>query len=141
MLRPKLLCKDITETPFFVVDRAGELVPRHSVYYIVPYDSAALQPLEEYLNSDEAGAWLRAHCQRAANGYLPVAESRAQAAAVAGLGCRVRGCASIIRQAQARHERLSSVEQLAEFRRRRELVVPQCHDVRARKRSATIIVL
>ena len=72
MLRPKLIAKDITETPFFVVDRRGDLVPRHSVYYIVPRDSAALEPLAEYLNGDEASAWLRANCQRAANGYFRV---------------------------------------------------------------------
>jgi len=70
LLRPKLLCKDITEEPFFVVDRDGVLVPRHSVYYIVPADPADLEPLAEYLNSAEARAWLRAHCQRAANGFL-----------------------------------------------------------------------
>lgn len=70
MLRPKLLCKDITEAPFFVSDPAGELVPRHTVYYAVPADPADLEPLAAYLNSEPARAWLRAHCQRAANGYL-----------------------------------------------------------------------
>jgi hypothetical protein len=70
MLRPKLLCKDITEEPFFVVDHSGHLVPRHSVYYIVPADPVELEPLAGYLNSDEARAWLRAHCQRAANGFF-----------------------------------------------------------------------
>ena len=70
MLRPKLLCKDITEQPFFVVDHSGRLVPRHSVYYIVPADPNDLEPLARYLNSGEARAWLRAHCQRAANGFI-----------------------------------------------------------------------
>lgn len=70
MLRPKLLCKDITEAPFFVVDDAGDLVPRHTVYYAVPADPADLEPLAAYLNSEPAREWLRAHCQRAANGYL-----------------------------------------------------------------------
>lgn len=70
MLRPKLLCKDITEEPFFVVDHGGRLVPRHSVYYVVPADPNDLEPLARYLNSGEARAWLRAHCQRAANGFL-----------------------------------------------------------------------
>lgn len=70
MLRPKLLCKDITEEPFFVLDTAGDLVPRHSVYYVVPADERDLEPLAAYLNSAPARAWLRAHCQRAANGYL-----------------------------------------------------------------------
>jgi hypothetical protein len=70
MLRPKLLCKDITEEPFFVLDTAGCLVPRHSVYYVVPAAQGDLLPLAEYLNSEPARAWLRAHCQRAANGFL-----------------------------------------------------------------------
>ena len=70
MLRPKLLCKDITEVPFFVPDLQGHLVPRHSVYYVVPAVGAALHPLSEHLNSGEVTSWLRAHCQRAANGYL-----------------------------------------------------------------------
>lgn len=70
MLRPKLLCKDITETPFFVVDEVGSIVPRHSVYYVVPADPADLHPLAAYLNSPEARDWMRAHCQRAAKGFL-----------------------------------------------------------------------
>lgn len=70
MLRPKLLCKDITAEPFFVEDTEGILVPRHSVYYVVPRDPRMLSPLAAYLNSDGAVEWLRAHCQRAANGFL-----------------------------------------------------------------------
>lgn len=70
MLRPKLLCKDITEVPFFVVDEDGTIVPRHSVYYIVPADPADLHPLALFLNSPEARDWMRAHCQRAAKGFL-----------------------------------------------------------------------
>lgn len=68
--RPKLLCKDITPTPYFVADETGEIIPRHSVYYVVPADPCALGPLQAYLNSDTAGTWLRANCQRAANGFL-----------------------------------------------------------------------
>lgn len=70
VLRPKLLCKDITEEPFFVVDEHGSIVPRHSVYYIVPADARDLAPLAEYLNSPVAAEWMRAHCQRAAQGFL-----------------------------------------------------------------------
>lgn len=70
MLRPKLLCKDITETPFFVLDEAGSIVPRHSVYYVVPADPADLHPLAAYLNSPDAQDWMRAHCQRASKGFL-----------------------------------------------------------------------
>lgn len=72
MLRPKLLCKDITERPYFVLDVAGDIVPRHSVYYIVPKNPADLVPLAEYLNSPAVENWLRSHCQRAANGFLRV---------------------------------------------------------------------
>ena len=70
MQRPKLLCKDITAEPYFWADPAGKLIPCHSVYYIVPRDPNLLDPLREYLNGPEAGAWLRAHCQRAANNFL-----------------------------------------------------------------------
>jgi adenine-specific DNA-methyltransferase len=70
ILRPKILCKDITSRPFFVADETGRLVPRHSVYYIVPTDPGQLDRLCEYLNSPLATAWLGAHCQRAANGFL-----------------------------------------------------------------------
>lgn len=70
MRRPKLLCKDITESPFFVVDREGTIVPRHSVYYVVPVNPNDLESLAEYLNSPPVTAWLHAHCQRAAGGFL-----------------------------------------------------------------------
>lgn len=70
LLQPKLLCKDITATPFFVLDRAGEIVPRHSVYYMVPATAGRLEEIGQYLNSPAAQGWLRDHCQRAANGFL-----------------------------------------------------------------------
>lgn len=70
MLRPKLLCKDIAATPQFWTDAGGRIVPRHSVYYLVPNDASLLGPLAVYLNGPEAKAWLEANCQRAANGYL-----------------------------------------------------------------------
>jgi SAM-dependent methyltransferase len=70
ILRPKILCKDITEKPRFWIDRKGVLVPRHSVYYIVPLAPTALDELCSFLNSAETSHWLRKHCQRAANGFL-----------------------------------------------------------------------
>jgi hypothetical protein len=70
ILRPKILCKDITEKPHFWIDRKGALVPRHSVYYIVPEDAAIIDRLCEHLNSAEVADWLYEHCQRAANGFL-----------------------------------------------------------------------
>jgi len=70
LLKPKLLCKDIGVTPFFVADREGSVVPRHSLYYLVPSVSTGIDVLSEYLNSAAAQEWLRAHCQRAAKGFL-----------------------------------------------------------------------
>ena len=70
MRRPKLLCKDIAAEPHFWADPQGTFIPCHSVYYIVPHDPGLLIDLRDYLNSPEAGAWLRANCHRAANNFL-----------------------------------------------------------------------
>jgi adenine-specific DNA-methyltransferase len=70
ILRPKILCKDISPVPRFWVDRSGSLVPRHSVYYIVPKHADHIDNLCQYLNSEQVATWLTTHCQRAANGFL-----------------------------------------------------------------------
>ena len=102
ILRPKILCKDIGETPHFWIDRSGEIVPRHSVYYIVPRESATIDVIADYLRSPSAHEWLRRNCQRAAKGFLrlqshvlqrlPVPDNVARAAAggrpVLGAGAR-----------------------------------------------------
>lgn len=54
----------------YVLDQRGRIVPRHSVYYVVPSDPNDLAPLATFLNSTEATDWLRAHCQRAAKGFF-----------------------------------------------------------------------
>jgi hypothetical protein len=68
--KPKILCKDITSRPWFVADESGDIIPRHSVYYLVPNDPGRLHELCEYLNSEVVSDYLNAHCQRAANGFL-----------------------------------------------------------------------
>ena len=70
ILRPKILCKDICERPHFVADYSGDIVPRHSVYYIVPHDPASIPAMLDYLRSDRALRWLQANAQRAAKGFL-----------------------------------------------------------------------
>ncbi|MFI5363236.1 MAG: Eco57I restriction-modification methylase domain-containing protein [Elusimicrobiota bacterium] len=70
VLRPKLLCKDITSRPYFWVDREGVVLPRHSVYYVVPKHAEILDDLADYLNSPAASRWLTQECQRAANGFI-----------------------------------------------------------------------
>jgi adenine-specific DNA-methyltransferase len=70
ILQPKILFKDIAETPHFWVDWTGDVVPRHSVYYLVPPDGHALMVLLNYLESSSAHEWIRENCQRAAKGYL-----------------------------------------------------------------------
>lgn len=69
LLRPKILCKDIASEPRFWVDRSGDIVPRHSVYYIVPHHSIDLDRLAAFLNSDPVRDWLEGRCHRAANGF------------------------------------------------------------------------
>ena len=78
--QPKLLCKDITSNPRFWIDRTGEIVPRHSVYYTVPARSRDLDALADWLNSEPVRARLRMRCQRAQNGSL-----RLQASALRSL--------------------------------------------------------
>lgn len=70
ILTPKILCKDIAPAPRFWFDRSGEVVPRHSVYYIIPKPDVNVSKLLAFLNGPDATAWLRANCQRAANGFL-----------------------------------------------------------------------
>jgi SAM-dependent methyltransferase len=70
VLRPKLLCKDITAKPFFIPDYDGGIIPRHSVYYIVPRDPSCLDELARHMNSPASIEWLQMHCQRAAKGFL-----------------------------------------------------------------------
>lgn len=75
ILRPKILFKDITKEPYFWIDRAGDVIPLHSVYYIVPERDDQLDPLCNWLNGPEARRWLEANCQRAANGFLRLQSS------------------------------------------------------------------
>jgi hypothetical protein len=70
LLRPKILWPDVAKTPAFYVDAVGLVVPRHSVYYLVPRYRRLLRPLAEYLNGEAARKWIAAHAQRAASGYL-----------------------------------------------------------------------
>jgi tRNA1(Val) A37 N6-methylase TrmN6 len=70
ILRPKIIWRDVAPEPAFYIDEREQAIPRHSVYYLVPKDPGMLHALAEYLNSPEVRAWLRARCQRAANGYL-----------------------------------------------------------------------
>jgi len=69
ILRPKILWSDIAREPAFFVDVEGRVVPRHSVYYLVPKDPKIIPRLVAYLNGGAAREWLKRHCQRAANGY------------------------------------------------------------------------
>lgn len=72
ILRPKILCKDITPEPHFWIDRDGGFIPRHTVYYAVPREGVDIPSLLSYLNSDTAVKWLKGSCQRAANGFYRV---------------------------------------------------------------------
>jgi len=70
VLRPKILFRDMAKEPKFWIDRNGDIIPRHSVYYLVPKGELPLGDLVEYLNSPAAKEWMDGHCQRAAKGYM-----------------------------------------------------------------------
>lgn len=69
ILQPKIVCKDVADEPRFWADREGTVVPRHSVYYVIPEEQVDLESLLTYLNSDEAQAWIEAHAQKAHNDF------------------------------------------------------------------------
>lgn len=70
LLQPKIIFKDIAKEPKFWAERSGEIVPRHTVYYIVPEERVSFEELLDYVNGPVAKEWMVAHCQRAANGFL-----------------------------------------------------------------------
>lgn len=70
LLQQKILFRDIASTPQFWLDDAGTIIPRHSVYYILPKNGIDITELRTYLNSPEVARWLHANCQRAHSGYL-----------------------------------------------------------------------
>ena len=72
LIQPKILCKDICERPEFWLDAEGTIIPRHTVYYIVPKVPAQLEAIIAFLGSPAAQTWLMDHAQRAANGFLRV---------------------------------------------------------------------
>jgi hypothetical protein len=69
ILQEKLLFRDVTKSPRFWLDEAGDIVPRHSVYYIIP-DGVDPRKLQSYLNSPPVTQWLHAKCDHARNEYL-----------------------------------------------------------------------
>jgi len=69
ILQPKILTRDIGAEPQFWLDESGDVVPRHTVYYLIPEPHVNMRELLEYLNGPEAAAWLKANCQRAHNDY------------------------------------------------------------------------
>ncbi|WP_263818820.1 Eco57I restriction-modification methylase domain-containing protein [Salinibacter sp.] len=70
LLQPKIVFKDIEKEPRFWAERKGDIIPRHSVYYLVPDQGVSFDGLLTYLNSPIAQEWMEANCQRAANGFL-----------------------------------------------------------------------
>lgn len=70
LLRPKIVFKDIAREPRFWPEHKGTVIPKHSVYYLVPKSNVPFSELLDYLNSSKARRWMEAHCQNAANGFL-----------------------------------------------------------------------
>lgn len=72
ILKPKIVCKDVTNEPEFWAETDGNVIPRHSVYYIVPKDHVKLDKLLTYLNSDEAAKWIEANAQKAYTDHIRI---------------------------------------------------------------------
>ena len=75
ILQPKVLCKDIGRAPRFWLDEHGAIVPRHTVYYLVPKPGVDIRQLAEHLSTEESCVWLSHNCQRAANGFVRLQSS------------------------------------------------------------------
>lgn len=69
ILQPKIVCKDIADEPEFWADYEGTVVPRHSVYYLLPKDHVEIDDLLDYLNSERARTWIKANAQKAHNDF------------------------------------------------------------------------
>ncbi|MDG5821429.1 Eco57I restriction-modification methylase domain-containing protein [Natronococcus sp. A-GB7] len=72
MLRPKIVCKDVAKEPEFWGEPEGTVIPRHSVYYIVPKSHIELDNLLTYLNSEEAKKWIEANAQKAYTDHVRI---------------------------------------------------------------------
>ena len=70
ILRPKILWPDIAREPAFYADMQGTIIPRHTVYYLVPKNPEIIPRLLQYLNSGAVKEWVKQRCQKAANGYI-----------------------------------------------------------------------
>lgn len=68
VLQSKILCPDIAEEPKFWVEGEGNVIPRHSVYYIIP-DTVSLPKLHDYLTTPQVQQWIEANAQKAHNDY------------------------------------------------------------------------
>ncbi len=69
LLQPKIVFKDIAKEPRFWAEKKGTVVPKHSVYYLIPKEDVPFDELLEYLNSPKARLWMESNCQKAANGF------------------------------------------------------------------------
>ena len=75
LLCPKILVKDITDKPEFYIDEQGIIIPRHTVYYIIPDADYRLKELCAFLRSEFACAWLKANSQKASGGCIRIQAS------------------------------------------------------------------
>lgn len=60
LLRPKILIRDFATDIEFWLDEAGEVIPRRTVYYIIPDETTDLHDLIEYLRTEDVRNWLEA---------------------------------------------------------------------------------
>lgn len=64
LLLPQIVFRDIVKGPKFWVNREGNIIPKHTVYNIIPKEGVDTDELREYLNVPLAAQWIESHCQR-----------------------------------------------------------------------------
>lgn len=58
--RPKILTRDFATDVEFWIDESGEVLPRRTVYYLIPTAITDLHDLYEYLQTEAVSDWLEA---------------------------------------------------------------------------------
>jgi hypothetical protein len=70
ILNSKILFSAISYEPHFVIDRTGNIFPRHGLNYIIPCEEVDIDSLLEYLKTEKVQEWFRKNCPFGENGSL-----------------------------------------------------------------------
>ena len=105
LLQPKVMCKDIAIKPEFYLDTAGTIVPRHSIYYLVPQEHVSLEELYGMLTSQSCKDFINRYAQKAANGYLRLQSSVLKRIPLSSAAAELLRVSAVSRQGGSRNRR------------------------------------